>query len=92
MECTSFQNETRSLPRTKKKEGIEKEEIHLYSGVSGYARAKRGVSITVHRMISKHIKNWNEIDNNYENDEFYGKLTTVLILGELSGTEDNNMP
>jgi hypothetical protein len=39
-----------------------KENIHCYSGVNKYERARAGISIAVQRKLQRFVKNWEPIN------------------------------
>ena len=72
------------LTETKKKgkgnEGIG-EYIHLYSGVQKDARAKRGVSVAVHKSIKRYIKSWEEVDEQIITVEMNKNGHHIVVIG-----------
>ena len=79
------------LTETKKKgRGNETvgEYIHLYSGVPKDARAKRGVSIAVHKRNKKYIKSWEEIDEQIITMEMTRNGHQIVIVGLYAPNDD----
>lgn len=72
------------LTETKKKgRGTETigDYIHIYSGVKKDTRAKRGVSIAIHKTLKKSIKSWEEIDEQIIKLELEKNGRQIVILG-----------
>lgn len=79
------------LTETKKKgKGNENigEYIHFYSGVRKDARAKRGVSIAVHKDMKRSIKSWEEIDEQIMTIEIVKDSRHIVIIGVYAPSED----
>jgi len=79
------------LTETKKKgKGNEKigDYIHFYSGVEKSARAKRGVSIAVHKKYERNIKCWEEIDEQIIKMEIEKNGERIVIVGVYAPSED----
>ncbi|XP_044766969.1 craniofacial development protein 2-like [Coccinella septempunctata] len=64
------------------------EYIHFYSGVPKDARAKRGVSIAVHKRNREHIKSWEEIDEQIMTMEFNKNGHQIVIVGVYAPSDD----
>lgn len=79
------------LSETKKKgKGSEEigDYIHLYSGVDKSARAKRGVSIAIHKRFRKDIKSWEEVDEQIITMDIYKNGETIVIIGAYAPSDD----
>lgn len=79
------------LTETKKKgKGNEMvgEYIHFYSGVSKHERAKRGISVVVHKKYKRNIKSWEEIDERIMMLELTKNNREIVIIGVYAPTDD----
>lgn len=75
-----------------KKKGRGSEEIeeymHFYSGVEKSMRARRGVSIAVHKKFRKNVKSWEEIDEQIISMEIVKNGETIVIIGAYAPSDD----
>ncbi|XP_044762035.1 craniofacial development protein 2-like [Coccinella septempunctata] len=66
------------------------EYIHIYSGVPKDARAKRGVSIAVHKKLRKNIRSWEEVDEQIIKLEIFKNGRKIVIIGVYAPSEDSD--
>ncbi|XP_050506239.1 craniofacial development protein 2-like [Diabrotica virgifera virgifera] len=79
------------LTETKKKGiGIEKVNnyVHIFSGVSKHERAKRGVSVLIHKKHKHKITDFEAIDENIIRVNITIKETPITILGIYAISDD----
>lgn len=79
------------LTETKKKgKGNEMiaEYIHFYSGVKKEERAKRGVSIAVHKKHRRNINCWEQIDERIMTVELTKHGREMVVIGVYAPTDD----
>ena len=79
------------LTETKKKgRGSEMigQYIHFYSGIGKDKRAKRGVSIAVHKRFKRYIKKWDQIDERIISLELQIHGHTLVIIGVYAPNND----
>lgn len=81
-----------SLKLKKKGKGSEEigDYIHLYSGVDKSTRAKRGVSIAIHKKFRKNIKSWEEVDEQIITMDIYKNGETIVIIGTYAPSDDSD--
>lgn len=63
--------------------------IHFYSGVNKNERAKRGVSIAIHRRLKPNIRSWEEINERIITMELDIKGHEIVIIGVYAPTDDS---
>lgn len=79
------------LTETKKKgkgNEVVGEYVHIYSGVSKDSRAKRGVSIAIHKDLRSKIKSWEEIDEQIIKLEINKNGHNIAVIGTYAPSED----
>ncbi|XP_030766580.1 craniofacial development protein 2-like [Sitophilus oryzae] len=80
------------LTETKKKgKGTETvgEYIHIFSSVvNKETRAKRGVSLAIHKRLKTNIKSWDEIDEQIIKVEIHKNHRQMIIIGVYAPSDD----
>ena len=65
--------------------------FYLFSGVKKYERAKRGVSILIHKKWKGSIKNWEAIDERILKLDMHIWGYKLTITGIYAPNEDNRV-